>query len=97
MIALKQAMMTLDGVIPTPDNKMVDAYHMPIATAWQECRKALTTYEDMKDRHDTLMRRWEGMVEAIRRRIDAGTLTDDDKRLLDELNLPYRYDRRAKQ
>ena len=49
----------------------------------------------MQDRHDTLMRRWEGMVEAIRRRIDAGTLTDDDKRLLDELNLPHGYDRRA--
>lgn len=95
MIALKQAVMTLDGVIPPPDNKMVDVYHMPIAVAWQECKKALTSYEDMKDRHDTLMRRWEEMVEAIRRRVDAGTLTDDDRRLLDELCLPHQYDRRG--
>lgn len=95
MIALKQAIITLDGVIPAPDNKMVNAYHMPIAVAWQECKKALATYDDMQDRHDTLMRRWEGMVEAIRRRIDAGTLSDDDKRLLDELNLPHRYDKRG--
>lgn len=95
MIALKQAVATLDGVIPDPNNKMVDAYHMPIAVAWLECKKALAEYEGMKDRHDTLMLRWEGMVEAIRRRIDAGTLTDDDRRLLDELCLPHEYDRRV--
>ena len=95
MIALKQAVATLDGVIPAPDNKMVDLAHLPIAVAWQECKTALAAYSDMQDKHDTLMRRWEGMVEAIRRRIDAGTLTDDDKRLLDELNLPHGYDRRA--
>lgn len=95
MIALKQAVATLDGVIPAPNNKMVDTYHMPIAIAWKECKEALAEYEDMKDRHDTLMRRWEGMVEAIRRRIDAGTLTNDDRRLLDELCLPHEYDRRV--
>lgn len=94
MIALKQAVATLDGVIPPPDNKMVDVYHMPIAVAWQECKKALATYEDMKDKHDTLMRRWETMVETIRRKIDAGTLTIENSQLLDELNLPHGYDKR---
>lgn len=94
MIALKQAVATLDGVIPPPDNKMVDVYHMPIAIAWQECKKALASYDDMRDKHDTLMRRWEGMVETIRKKIDAGTLTSEDRRLLDDLNLPHRYDKR---
>ena len=94
-MTLQEAINTLDSVIPHQQNKMVDHEHFPIAAAWQECRKTLIAYTDMQDRHDTLMRRWEGMVEAIRRRIDAGTLTDDDKRLLDELNLPHGYDRRA--
>lgn len=85
----------LDGVIPSPDNKMVDLDHLPIATAWQECRKALATYDDMRDKHDTLMRRWRMMVETIRQKIDAGTLTSDDRRLLDDLNLPHRYDKRT--
>lgn len=95
MIALKQAVATLDGVIPAPDNKMVDAYHMPIAVAWQECKTALASYSDMQDKHDTLMRRWGEMVETIRRKVDAGTLTQEDRRLLDDLNLPHRYDRRT--
>ncbi len=85
----------MDGVIPSPDNKMVDLDHLPIATAWQECRKALAAYDDMKDKHDTLMRRWEGMAETIRKKIDAGTITSEDRRLLDDLDLPHRYDRRT--
>lgn len=49
MIALKQAVATLDGVIPAPDNKMVDLAHLPIAVAWQECKTALAAYIDMQD------------------------------------------------
>ena len=94
-MTLREAINTLDSVIPSPQNKMVDHEHFPIAAAWLDCKEALIAYDDVKDKHDTLMRHWEGMVEAIRRRIDAGTLTDDDKRLLDELNLPHRYDRRT--
>ena len=95
MIALKQAVATLDGVIPAPDNKMVDLAHLPIAVAWQECKTALATYSDMQDKHDTLRRRWVVMVETFRWYIDAGSLTQEDKRLLDDLNLPRRYDRRT--
>jgi len=94
VIMLKQAVATLDGVIPAPDNKMVDLAHLPIAVAWQECKKALAAYSDMQDKHDTLMRRWREMVETIRRKVDAGTLTAEDRRLLDDLNLPHRYDKR---
>lgn len=75
-MTLQEAINTLDSVIPHPQNKMVDHEHFPIAAAWQECRKTLIAYTDMQDRHDTLMRRWEGMVEAIRRRIDAGQNRD---------------------
>lgn len=95
MIALKQAVATLDGVIPAPDNKMVDTAHFPIAVAWQVCKTALASYGDMQDKHDTLMRRWGEMVETIRRKVDDGTLTQEDRRLLDDLNLPHRYDRRT--
>ena len=97
MIPLKEAVNAVDGVSPPPRNKMVDHEHFPIAAAWLECKKALADYEGMKDRHDTLMRRWEGMVETIRQKIDTGTLTIEDRHLLDALNLPHEYDRRAKQ
>ena len=86
-MTLQEAINTLDSVIPPPQNKMVDHEHFPIAAAWLECKKALADYEGMKDRHDTLMRRWEGMVET----------TIEDRHLLDALNLPHEYDRRAKQ
>lgn len=85
---------TLDGVIPAPNNKMVDLDHRPIATAWQECRKVLLSYDDMQSKHDTLMRRWSDMVETIRKKIDAGTLSMEDRQLLEDLNLPHRYDKR---
>lgn len=94
MTTLMKAMATLDGVIPPPDNAMVDLAHLPIAAAWQECRKALVSYDDMQDRHDTLMRRWGEMVETIRKKINAGTLTQEDRRLLNDLHLPHIYDRR---
>ena len=94
-MALRDAMNKLDSVIPPPGSKVVDLEHLPIAQAWQECRKALIQYEDIQNKHDTLMRRWHETVETIRRKIDAGTLTREDRRLLDELNLPHRYDKRA--
>lgn len=40
------------------------------------------------------MRRWGEMVETIRKKIDAGTLTQEDRRLLNDLHLPHIYDRR---
>jgi hypothetical protein len=94
MTTLMKAMATLDGVIPPPGNAMVDHDHLPIAAAWQECKRALVSYDDMQDRHDTLMRRWGEMVETIRKKIDAGTLTQEDRRLLNDLHLPHIYDRR---
>ena len=53
MTVLMKAVATLDSVIPSPDSKMVDFDHLAIAVAWQECRKALISYDDMQDRHDT--------------------------------------------
>ena len=94
MTILMKAMATLDSVIPPPDNKMVDLDHHAIAVAWRECKRALVSYDDMQDRHDTLMRRWGEMVETIRKKIDAGTLTQEDRQLLNDLNLPHRFDRR---
>ncbi|MGN0805345.1 MAG: hypothetical protein ACI4MS_08180 [Candidatus Coproplasma sp.] len=32
---ISEAIKTLDGVIPSPDNKMVDFEHLPIAIAWE--------------------------------------------------------------
>lgn len=94
MTVLMKAMATLDSVIPPPDNKMVDLDHHAIAVAWRECKRALVSYDDMQDRHDTLMRRWGEMVETIRKKVDADTLTQEDRQLLDALNLPHRFDRR---
>lgn len=34
-MTLKEAIDTLDSVIPSPENKMVDIGHQPIAAAWQ--------------------------------------------------------------
>ena len=94
-VTLQKAIAALDEGIPTPANQKVDPDHLPITTAWQECKKALLSYEDMQDRHDTLMRRWAMMVETIRKKIDAGVLTADDRQLLNDLNLPHRYDKRT--
>lgn len=38
---LKDAIKTLDEVIPPPDNKMVDAEHSRIAIAWKTIREAI--------------------------------------------------------
>lgn len=35
---ISEAIKTLDGVIPSPDNKMVDFEHFPIAVAWKEAK-----------------------------------------------------------
>lgn len=43
-MTLKEAMDTLDSVIPSPENKMVDIGHQPIAAAWQRVKTALSPY-----------------------------------------------------
>lgn len=93
---IKKAMNTLDGVIPSPQNRMVDSEHKEIAIAWQEIKKALLIYDYEHDAMVTAKRRRERQVEVIRCKVDAGTLTDTDRRLLDELGIPYHYNRRKK-
>lgn len=45
-MTLKEAVDTLDGVIPAPDNKMVDLDHLSIAIAWQCIKAALPPIQD---------------------------------------------------
>lgn len=58
-MTLKEAVDTLDGVIPAPNNKMVDRDHLAIAIAWQcikaalppfqgDTEKRVLTYEDIR-------------------------------------------------
>lgn len=93
--ALQEAINTLDGVIPPPQSKMVDLDHLPIAAAWQRIKTALLESELTQEKLENLTKWRDNQIEAIRRRIDAGTLTGDDRRLLDELCLPHEYDRRV--
>lgn len=53
--------------------------------------------EDYREKHETLMRRHSKQVEVIRRRIDAGDLTAEEKRLLNDLEFETRYDVRGPQ
>lgn len=91
---LKEAMDLLDSTIPHPQSQMVDMTHLPIAQAWQKVKTFLLDYESVKDKHDTMMKRYAEQIEVIRHRIDTDNLGDDEKRLLDELNLPRNYDKR---
>ncbi len=91
---LKEAMDILDSTIPHPQSQMVDMTHLPIAQAWQKVKTFLLDYESVKDKHDTMMKRYAEQIEVIRHRIDTDNLGDDEKRLLDELNLPRNYDKR---
>ena len=50
MMNLKQAVDTLDGVIPPPGNTVVATYHLPIAVAWHVCKEALRSCSDMQAR-----------------------------------------------
>ena len=40
-MTLREAIDTLDSVIPHPQNRMVDHEHLPIALAWQEVKAVL--------------------------------------------------------
>lgn len=91
---LKEAMDILDSTIPHPQSQMVDMTHLPIAQAWQKVKTFLLDYESVKDKHDTMMKRYAEQIEVIRHRIDTDNLGDDEKCLLDELNLPRNYDKR---
>ncbi len=42
----EEAIKVLDGVIPSPDNKMVDAAHLNIALAWQTLKPELEKRSD---------------------------------------------------
>ena len=94
---LKESMNILDSAIPHPQSRMVDMTHLPIAQAWQKAKTVLLDYESIKDKHDTMMKRYAEQLEVIRHRIDTGNLNDDEKRLLDDLNLPRNYDKREKE
>lgn len=91
---LKEAMDILNSTIPHPQSQMVDMTHLPIAQAWQKVKTFLLDYESVKDKHDTMMKRYAEQIEVIRHRIDTDNLGYDEKRLLDELNLPRNYDKR---
>ena len=47
------------------------------------------------EERDTIMRWRSRQIEAIRRRIDTGGLSQDEQALLDDLMLPRQYDRRG--
>lgn len=53
--------------------------------------------DTIRDERDTLMKRHRAQVEVIRKRIDGGGLTDDEKRLLKDLHFETHYDRRNEQ
>ncbi len=61
----------------------------------ETAKYTLLKREDAQEQLDNLKKWRERQIEAIRCRIDAGTLTSDDRQLLDELHLPYEYDMRA--
>lgn len=91
---LQEAKNTLDNVIPAPGNRMVDGEHLQIAVAWQEIKCALADYAVIADERSALLRRIGSQVETIRQKIDAGTLTHEDRKLLDDLQIPHQYDKR---
>ena len=52
---IQEAIKTLDEVIPSPDNKMVDGEHLKIAIAWKTIRNTLLlqqSYDDYDDYND---------------------------------------------
>ena len=62
--------------------------------AWQTCRVFLTF--DRENRLETWEKRHSEKIEAVRNRIDHKGLTEEEKRLLKDLGIPYQYDRRVK-
>lgn len=46
-MTIEEAIKTLDGVIPSPQNKMVDLEHLPIAQAWETVKKELQRYQEL--------------------------------------------------
>lgn len=69
----------------------------PMSKLKTELERATAERDDYQEKHETLMRRHSQQVEAIRKRIDAGGLTSDEKRLLNDLGFETRYDRRDPQ
>lgn len=55
----------------------------------------LADTDALKDERDTLMKRHREQVEVIRKRVDNGGLSDDEKRLLKDLHFETNYDRRS--
>lgn len=64
--------------------------------AWQICRTHLTFDRwNLKDQLETWATRHGAQIEAVRTRIDNGGLTEEEKRLLEDLHIEYHYDRRV--
>lgn len=64
--------------------------------AWQICRVYLTFEAwDLKEQLKGWVTRHGAQIEAVRKRIDNGGLTEEEKRLLEELGIEYHYDRRV--
>lgn len=65
--------------------------------AWQTCRVFLTfDRENLLNRLETWEKRHSEKIEVVRNRIDHKGLTEEEKRLLKDLGIPYQYDRRVK-
>ena len=96
-MTLQEAKNTLDSVIPALGNRMIDGEHLQIAVAWQEVKRTLAELETAKDAHDTIMEWRARQIETIRQKIDAGTLTYEDRKLLDDLQIPHQYDKRVRE
>ncbi|MDE7244991.1 MAG: hypothetical protein K2O18_13600 [Oscillospiraceae bacterium] len=47
-MTLLEAIDTLDGVIPPPDNRMVDLDHLPTAMAWQRIKASLPPLSELE-------------------------------------------------
>ena len=92
---LTDAIKTLDECIPHPNNKMVDSDHFSIAVAWQTVKATLAEETLVKDDNTARERARANQIEVIRKRIDNSELTDEEKRLLEDLCFETNYDRRT--
>lgn len=52
-------------------------------------------FDDVREQRDELMKRHYERIETIRQMVDAGTLTNSNRQLLNALGLPWQYDKRT--
>ena len=62
---------------------------------FDHAERLVLSWAKAAEERDTLLRRHSERIEAVRRRIDCGGLTAEEKRLLAYLDIPYEYDRRT--